>query len=119
MKVVVAGSRSITNRAEVYRAIELSGWTITEVVCGTAAGVDTLGEEWAISKGIPVKKMPANWFLYGNKAGPIRNQKMAEYADAAVVVWDGQSKGALNMIKNMIRLNKPYFMRLYDAASSK
>jgi len=27
----------------------------------------------------------ADWVRYGNSAGPIRNQQMTEYADAAVI----------------------------------
>lgn len=37
--------------------------------------------------------MPADWDRYGNAAGPIRNRKMAEVADALVAVWDGRSPG--------------------------
>lgn len=30
--------------------------------------------------------------------GPIRNAEMAEYADAVILMWDGKSKGTLNML---------------------
>lgn len=52
MKVIVAGSRSITNRQFVYNIIENSGFNITEVVSGNANGVDKLGEQWAVEHGI-------------------------------------------------------------------
>ena len=32
---------------------------------------------------------------------------MAEYADAALVIWDGKSKGSADMLKQMHRLEKP------------
>jgi hypothetical protein len=44
---------------------------------------------------------------------------MAEYADAAIILWDGESKGTLNMIKNMHKLDKPYFIRMSFNETSK
>jgi hypothetical protein len=40
---------------------------------------------------------------------------MAEYADAAIIIWDGQSKGTRNMIENMIRRKKPYHIGMTSA----
>ncbi len=58
--------------------------------------------------------MPAEWGKHGNSAGPIRNREMAKYADMAIVLWDGYSPGAKNMVEEMRRLNKPYFLELID-----
>lgn len=107
MKVVIAGSRTIKDYALILRAILQSRFEITEVVCGCAVGVDRLGHQWAILNEIPIKEMPAQWQKHGKAAGPIRNREMAEYADAAIVVWDGKSRGALNMIEQMNKLQKP------------
>lgn len=98
MKTVIAGSRSITDRKIVDEAIQASGFTITEVVSGGARGVDSLGECWASDNNIPVTRFPARWNLHGRSAGPIRNHQMADYADALIAVWDGESKGTLDMI---------------------
>lgn len=108
MKVIIAGSRNIDDYKLVVDTIIKSGYTITEVVSGAAIGVDRLGERWAIANGVPVKQMPADWHTYGKTAGPHRNRAMAEYADAAIIIWDGESRGTRNMIENMIRRNKPY-----------
>ena len=97
MKVIVAGSRDITDPAVVEEAISLSGFTITEVVCGDARGVDSLGAEWADDHGVPVKHFPADW-SQGKSAGFSRNNHMADYADALIAVWDGKSKGTGHMI---------------------
>jgi hypothetical protein len=112
MKVVIAGSRHITDRMGLVKAIKQSGFEITEVVSGTSRGVDSLGEAWARANEIPIKEMPANWSKFGNYAGPLRNSEMAKYADAAIILWDGKSAGTLNMIKNMVHLDKPYFIRM-------
>lgn len=80
-----------------------------------AVGVDTLGYRWAQCNNIPIKEMPANWNRDGKKAGPIRNRDMAEYADAAIVIWDGSSPGSRNMIENMLRRKKPYYIGMTSA----
>ena len=112
MKVIVAGSRNITSLGAVYHAIkgaEKEGITITEVVSGCARGVDTIGELWADFKQLKLTKFPADWDKHGRSAGPIRNQEMADYADALIVVWDGKSSGSKNMLETMKKTGKPYF----------
>lgn len=110
MKVVIAGPRTVHDFELLVETINQSGYDITEVVSGTARGVDTMGEKWATAHNIPVKRMYPDWNQFGNSAGVIRNKQMAVYADAAVVLWDGESRGTRNMIENMIRLKKPYFV---------
>lgn len=115
MKVIIAGTRSVEDYSLVVLAVERSGYTITEVVSGCATGIDRLGEQWARANNVPIKEMPADWNQYGNSAGPMRNRKMAEYADACIVVWDGKSRGTRNMIENMIRRKKPYYIAMTSA----
>ncbi len=107
MKVIIAGSRHINDIEFILNAIDESGWEITEVVCGMASGVDRIGKAWAEEMNIPVKPFPADWNRYGKSAGPIRNGEMADYADAAIVIWDGKSRGSKNMIEQMGRRGKP------------
>lgn len=102
MKTIIAGSRTLGQK-EVTDAIAQAllsdkDWVITQVVCGCANGVDKAGEAWAREGNIPVRHFPADWRRYGRGAGPIRNRLMAEYADALIAVWDGKSKGTLNML---------------------
>ena len=99
MRVIIAGSRTINSYAVVADAIKDSGFEITEVVCGKARGVDYQGELWAKRNSIPLKAFLANWALYGNAAGMKRNEKMAEYAEALIAVWDGASHGTAHMIR--------------------
>jgi len=98
MKVIIAGGRKINDYAFLKKCIKDSGFEITEVVSGGAFGVDSMGERWASENGVPIKEFPANWGLHGKAAGPIRNQQMAEYADALILIWDGVSKGSRNML---------------------
>jgi glycerophosphoryl diester phosphodiesterase len=120
MKVIIAGSRSLTDPALIDRAMKESGFEPTEVVSGTARGADALGEAWARARGIPVKTFPADWgrldhpgaviryrrdgSAYDATAGYRRNTAMAEYADALVAVWDGKSPGTRHIIQEAKRL---------------
>jgi hypothetical protein len=98
MKVIIAGSRTITDQNIVDHAVFNSGLGISEVVCGGARGVDRLGEQWA--RGCtPVKIFLADWDTHGKAAGHIRNAEMAAYADALILVWDGESRGSADMLQ--------------------
>lgn len=95
MKLIIAGGRDYYLSEDDFVFLTcLEG--ITEVVSGCARGADTCGELWAKHMGIPVTRFPAEWDKYGNRAGPIRNRKMAEYADALAVFPGGS--GTRNMI---------------------
>lgn len=103
MRVIIAGSRSVTTYASVEAAIALSGFAITELVSGTAQGVDHLGEVWAGLHNIPITRFPADWAQFGKMAGPMRNLEMVKYAlqgkGALLAIWDGKSRGTDNIIQ--------------------
>lgn len=107
MKAIIAGSRNIIEYDIVEECILKSGFNITEIVSGTANGVDKLGEQYAHHHNIPIKQFPADWNNLGKRAGYVRNGEMADYAEALIAIWDGQSKGTKHMIdlakkKNLI-----------------
>ena len=98
MKVIIAGSREGFSLEGVYKAWDQSGLGMSEVVSGTARGVDRLGEEFATKEGIKITRFPANWDSFGKSAGYRRNAEMATYADALIALWDGHSRGTKHMI---------------------
>ena len=100
MKVIIAGGRNFRDYNKLRESCDniLVNQKELEIVSGTAAGADTLGERYAQEKGYEVKKFPAQWDLYGKSAGYKRNQQMAEYADGLIAFWDGKSKGTKHMI---------------------
>ncbi len=99
MRVIIAGSRDILDAYALDEAITWAPFPISEVVSGGARGVDTMGELWARRNRIPVRHFFANWKEHGDRAGPIRNEAMACYAEALIALWDTRSKGTLDMIK--------------------
>lgn len=73
------------------------------IVSGTARGADRLGERYARERGYEIRQFPADWLNDEKKAGPVRNAKMADNADALIAFWDGQSRGTKNMIETARR----------------
>jgi len=102
MKVIIAGGREfndldlMTKKMDFFlsHAKDLN----IEIVSGVARGADLLGEEYAKLRNYPVKQFPADWDKYNKGAGYKRNTEMAEYADALIAFWDGESRGTMHMI---------------------
>lgn len=107
MKTIIAGSRSIIEHVKLAEALASCPFKVTSVVSGNARGVDRMGEDYANSNRIPLDVFRADWDRFGKKAGSIRNEHMADVADAAIVLWDGASRGSLHMIETMRKLGKP------------
>jgi len=128
-KLIIAGSRSITDYNITRTALIESGlWAehgkALEIVSGEAEGPDKHGEQIATNAGLELHKFPAKWDditapgavvrkrkkdgkKFNLLAGIWRNHEMGDFADAALVVWDGRSKGSLDMATYMAGLGKP------------
>jgi YspA, cpYpsA-related SLOG family len=117
LKVIIAGGREVNDIIHIVKAVELSGFDITEVVSGTARGADIQGEIWATRNKVPVKRFPAQWKdKDGNfikSAGFVRNAEMVKYADALIAVWDGMSKGTSHTILLAQKKGIPTFVHKY------
>ncbi len=112
MKVIIFGSRHMPFALFplVDAAVTKSHFTVTEVVCGMAAGADQFGGKWAYHNKIAVTKFPADWENLGKRAGPVRNKQMGDYADAGIgFIWPG-SRGTEHMMSYLRHLGKPCFM---------
>ena len=74
--------------------------------------MDSLGAAYASESGIPCSMFRADWGRFGRAAGMYRNAEMAEYANGGIAIWDGESRGTLDMIDKLRRLGKP--VEVYD-----
>lgn len=110
MKVIIAGSRTFDNYIMLLNRCSkiLSQQEDIEIVSGGCEGADLLGERYAKHNGYKIHRFNADWATHGKKAGPMRNEQMAMFADALIVFWDGQSKGT----KSMINIAKKYNLEI-------
>lgn len=102
-RVIVAGTRTFDDYEFLcyhcdYFLSEMRKKRRIVIVSGRANGADQMGERYARERGYSLRTYPANWERYGNRAGPIRNELMAQNADALIAYWDGRSPGTKNMI---------------------
>lgn len=139
MKVIIAGSRNFKYHdinqwgRDVYITLPMTGVyelideamaetgysiLVSEVVSGSANGVDITAEYWANKNNIKIERFPADWGRYNKSAGFIRNSQMAKYADALVAIWDGSSSGTAHMIKEMQKLRKPTEVFVFDSETA-
>lgn len=103
MRLIIAGSRDLTDYSLLKTAIITSGlWKKygreLEIVSGMARGVDALGVEFAEKNSLKLHKYPADWSTLGKRAGIVRNSQMADDSDALLALWDGVSPGTKHMI---------------------
>ena len=95
MKIMIAGSRSITD-------FDLSAYVPEDaelIISGGAVGIDSLAEEYADKKRISKLIMRPRYDLYGRAAPLKRNEIMVDISDKVIVIWDGKSKGSVATIK--------------------
>lgn len=109
--VIVAGSRSFSDRSLMYNKLDyyLQNQDKVLIIHGGANGADKCAAMYAKERGIKTKIFLPDWDKYGKKAGILRNIEMFEYASlfqnrGCVVFWVGKSKGT----KNDIELSKKY-----------
>jgi len=117
MKVIIAGSRTI-KKYNIQAAVDRSEFLISEVVCGMSKGIDRIGYWWARVNKITIEPFYADWYdednLYDPSAGPRRNKKMARYADALILIWDGKSKGSTSMLEEAEKRGLKIYQEIID-----
>jgi len=112
MIIVVTGGRDFTNTGYIFGCLDyLHGLrAVSGLIHGGARGVDTLCGMWAVSRGVPEIKCPANWDKYGKSAGIIRNQSMLvrDPAPEYAVIFPG-GRGTSDMRQRIIKTGLPYW----------
>ena len=103
MKLLIAGSRSITS-------FDLSPYISTDVdtiISGGAGGIDRLAEQYADLHRLSKYILRPRYSFYGRSAPLKRNEEMVEMADAVLIIWDGCSKGTQYTLNYTNKINKP------------
>lgn len=122
MRVIIAGGREVELEAGigmVKQAIADSGFAITELINGGARGIDASARKYWRDlffdkpPEFPLTVVNADWSSDGRAAGPIRNRRMAEQADALIAIWDGESRGTKNMINTAKAMGLQVYIHRY------
>ncbi len=103
MKLLIVGSRSITN-------FDLSPYIpsdVDTVISGGATGIDSLAEQYADLHRISKYIIRPKYSLFGRAAPLKRNEQMVDMADAVLIIWDSRSKGTEYTLKYAQKKNKP------------
>ena len=110
MKLIIAGSRDLEVGPEFMRGVLAHfGLDPAIVVQGGAEGIDKCGKLYATFSRRACKEFTADWKAHGRAAGPLRNAEMAEYADALLLIWDGESRGSASMKQEATKRGKPVY----------
>jgi len=111
-RVIIAGTRTFEDYALLKDKVETYTFWFEdiEVVSGAQKlrverdgewvylGADYLGEQWAMRNWYTIHRFWPDWKKHGKAAGPIRNREMVQFANCAVIFWDGKSPGTKNLI---------------------
>ncbi len=110
MRVLVCGSRTWSDYGAVFNAVASLG-KIDRMIEGDARGADAIGRRVAQALNIPCLTFFADWAVYGDAAGPIRNKRMLKEGkpDLILAFHDnlGESKGTANLISLAKKMGIP------------
>lgn len=132
MKIFISGSISITKLpASVVKKIDSIITKRFLILIGDANGIDLTVQKYLYKKkyenvevyyaGGSIRHNVGGWKTKGilaknNEKGrdlyTLKDIEMAKDADYGLMVWDGESKGTLNNIQLMNKLNKKFFVAL-------
>ena len=107
-RVIVAGGHDFSDYQMLEQRLDrILGKKADEcqivVLSGLAHGADALGVGYAGKRGYRIAQFPAQ----GKDAEMIRDAAMRNYADAAVVFWNGESSDISEMVEGCKRDNIP------------
>lgn len=85
-RILVTGSRDWVARTTIWNALNQELLQFPDgivIVHGGARGADDIADRWAWGMlqyqcRVQIEKYPADWELYGKRAGSIRNQQMVD-----------------------------------------
>lgn len=108
MKLLVCGSRTITNETKVFEELDdyLLSSKIDTIICGGADGVDTLAIDYAFIKKIEIVVIDPDYEKHGSRAPLLRDAAMVKMCDKCLAIWDGKSAGTKFTINECINAKK-------------
>lgn len=110
MKTLVAGSRGIDDKEIVFDILDDVEWEMSKIITGGARGVDSFAKAWAIFNDVEYKIVEPNYEEFTNpKRAPLeRNKKMADMAEVAVIIVDGETSGSMHTLDQVKKRNMEF-----------
>ncbi len=102
MKLLISGSRGI-------KSFDLTPYIPADtdmIICGGAAGIDTLAEEYADRMRLSKMVFRPQYSRYGRAAPLKRNEEMVRLADTVLIIWDGKSSGTRHTMDYARKMGK-------------
>jgi hypothetical protein len=116
MRLAITGGREFKDRLFLRRVLDSfrEHHIISAMTAGKARGADTFAEEWAADNNIRFDHgFRAEWSVYGDAAGPLRNQAILDiFKPDCCIAFPGET-GTNDMItrcKRYKRLVNPRFV---------
>lgn len=108
MKILITGSRTWNKPLVVKQVLNRYNVPGTVLIHGGATGADTIGKIIARSFGWSIIEVPADWDIYGDDAGPIRNREMLDMQpDVVVGFLRSHSHGTMDCLNEAERRGLP------------
>jgi hypothetical protein len=111
MRVIVCGGRDYNDRERVFAALDAANARRNISVLRHGAcrdkrtkelkGADRWADEWGSERGVEVQRFEADWDRLGPRAGPMRNQEMADAGADACIAFPG-GRGTADMVRRAI-----------------
>lgn len=102
-KLAIVGSRDYNDYNQFKSNVDKSckEWNIrpSSIISGGAKGADSLAERYAKEKGIKMTVYKAEWDMFGNAAGILRNIEIITAATHVIAFPSRKGKGTQNSIK--------------------
>ncbi len=111
MKVAVVGSRNLGEGCYAL-LVENIPAGCSEIISGGAQGIDALAERYAGEEDLKLTVLSPEYETYQKSAPLVRNALIVEQADYVLALWDGTSKGTLNIIMTCLKQHKPIRLML-------
>ena len=107
-KLIISGTRTCDCKDAIFTEInkfvgEIGA--VDEIVTGGSTGVDMIAKMYAESKNLKYKEIEPDWQDDLNAAGMVRDARMAEYGTHLLVLSNGISKEAKNLIEEAKHYN--------------
>jgi hypothetical protein len=101
VRVLVCGGRDYNDRDRIWNTLcEIdASQKIDTVIHGGATGADNEGMIWAQTMDRLHAPFAAEWRRFGNRAGPIRNQRMLDEGKPDLVVAFPGGRGTTDMVR--------------------